>query len=164
MSPLQVFGLQVGLSFVVCGLVAKWYVSPRLATLPLPIALQPLLVLHAFRHLGLVFLLPTVVGPGMPAGFAVPAAYGTFLAGLLALATITALRRRSSLGVPMTWLFNVIGLLDLVNAFYLGLRHDVQFGAAHYIPMLVAPAAVVTHVMIFHMLLRRSTATAGPAA
>jgi hypothetical protein len=51
MNSLQVFGLQVALSFVVCGLVAKWYVSPRLASLPLSIALPPLLVLHAFRHL-----------------------------------------------------------------------------------------------------------------
>jgi hypothetical protein len=158
MNSLQVFGLQVALSLVVCGLVAKWYVSPRLASLPLPAALQPLLVLHAFRHLGLVFLVPTVVGPAFPASFAVPAAYGTSLAGLLALTAIGALRARSSLGIPLTWLFNVVGLLDLVNAFYLGLVHNVQFGAAYYIPILVAPAAVITHVMIFHMLLRRSAA------
>lgn len=164
MNSLQVFGLQVALSFVVCGLIAKWYVSPRLASLPLPAALQPLVVLHAFRHLGLVFLVPTVVGPVLTAGFAVPAAYGTSLAGLLALVAIAALRARSSLGIPLTWLFNVIGLLDLVNAFYLGLLHNVQFGAAYYIPILVAPAAVVTHVMIFHMLLRRSTARVGLTA
>jgi hypothetical protein len=31
-----------------------------------------LLLLHAFRHLGLVFLVPTVVGPALPSRFAVP--------------------------------------------------------------------------------------------
>jgi hypothetical protein len=76
--PQIIFGLQVLLSFVVYGLVARWYVGPRLATLPLHAALQPLLA-HAFRHLGLV--LPTVVGLALPASR--PAAYGDLLAGLL---------------------------------------------------------------------------------
>jgi hypothetical protein len=156
MSSFQVFGLQVALSFVVYGLVAKWYVAPRLAALPFPAALQPLLVLHAFRHLGMVFLVPTVVGPSLPASFAVPAAYGDLVAGLLALAAIAALRARSAAGIPLVWFFNIVGLLDLVNAFYQGLSADVQLGAAYYIPTFVVPALVVTHVMVFRLLLRRS--------
>jgi hypothetical protein len=85
--------------------VAKWYVTPRLATLPLHSALQPLPALHAFRHLGMVSLVPTVVGSALPARFAVPAAYGGLLAGLLALAAIVALRAGSGVAVPLTWLF-----------------------------------------------------------
>jgi hypothetical protein len=154
MNGQQIFGLQVLLSFLVYGLVARWYVRPRLAPLPLPAALQPLLVLHAFRHLGMVFLVPTVVGPALPASFAVPAAYGDLLAGLLALAAIGALRARSRIALPLTWVFNVIGLLDLVHAFYQGLANDVQLGAAYFIPTFVVPALVVTHVMIFRMLVR----------
>lgn len=154
MTGQQIFGLQVVLSFVVYGLVAKWYVSPRLATLPLGIALQPLLVLHAFRHLGMVFLVPTVVGPALQASFAVPAAYGDLLAGLLALAAMGALRTGSSIAIPLTWLFNVVGLLDLINAFYQGLSNDVQLGSAYYIPTFIVPALVITHLMIFRMLLR----------
>jgi hypothetical protein len=154
MSGQQIFGLQVVLTFVVYGLVAKWYVSPRLATLPLGAALQPLLVLHALRHLGMVFLVPTVVGPALPASFAVPAAYGDLLAGLLALAAMGALRTRSSSAIPLTWLFNVVGLLDLIHAFYQGLSNDVQLGAAYYIPTFIVPALVITHLMIFRMLVR----------
>ena len=70
MTTQQIFGLQVLLSFVLYTLVARWYVSPRLAALPVDRALQPLLVLHAARHMGLVFLVPTVVGPALPASFA----------------------------------------------------------------------------------------------
>ncbi|MGH7396822.1 MAG: hypothetical protein ACRELW_04730 [Candidatus Rokuibacteriota bacterium] len=125
MNPQQIFGLQVALSFVVYGLVAKWYVAPRLSARPLGTALPPLLVLHAFRHLGMVFLVPAVVGAALPASFAVAAAYGDLLTGLLALATIAALRAGAGLAIPLTWLFNVVGLLDLVNAFYQGLSHDV---------------------------------------
>ena len=154
MTAQQIFGLQVVLSFVVYGLVAKWYVSPRLATLPLGIALPPLLILHAFRHLGMVFLVPTVVGPALPASFAVPAAYGDLVAGLLAVAAIATLRGGSSIAIPLTWLFNVVGLLDLINAFYQGLSNDVQLGSAYYIPTFIVPALVITHLMIFRMLLR----------
>lgn len=154
MSGQQIFGLQVVLTFVVYGLVAKWYVSPRLATLPLGAALQPLLVLHALRHMGMVFLVPTVVGPALPASFAVPAAYGDLLAGLLALAALLALRAHSTVAIPLTWVFNVVGLLDLINAFYQGLSKNVLLGAAYYIPTFIVPALVITHLMIFRMLVR----------
>jgi len=154
MSAQQIFGLQVLLSFLVYGLVARWYVAPRLAPLPLPTALQPLLVLHAFRHLGMVFLVPTVVGSPLPASFAGAAAYGDLLAGLLALAAIVGLRARSRLALPLTWLFNIIGLLDLIHAFYQGLRYDVQLGAAYFIPTFIVPALVITHVMMLRMLVR----------
>ncbi len=154
MKAQQIFGLQVVLSFVVYGLVARWYVAPRLAPLPLETALQPLLVLHAFRHVGMVFLVPNVVGSTLPAAFAVPAAYGDLVAGLLALAAIVALRARAGIALPLTWLFNVVGLLDLINAFYQGLTHDVQLGAAYFIPTFVVPALVITHLMMFRMLVR----------
>lgn len=154
MTPQQVFGLQVLLSFVVYGLVAKWYLAPRLATLPLSAALQPLLVLHAFRHLGMVFLVPTVVGPALPRAFALPAAYGDLLAGLLALAAIATLRAGASIAIPLTWVFNVLGLLDLVNAFYQGLSNEVQLASAYYIPTFIVPAFVITHFMMFRMLAR----------
>src|SRR2546425_72349 len=84
MTTLQIFGLQFLLSLVVYGLIARWYLAPRLAALPLPSALSLLLFLHAFRHLGMVFLVPTVVGPSLEPAFAVPAAYGDLLAALLA--------------------------------------------------------------------------------
>lgn len=156
MNGQQIFGLQVLLSFLVYGLLARWYVTPRLAPLPLHAALQPLLVLHALRHLGMVFLVPTVVGPALPASFAVPAAYGDLVAGLLALASIVALRAGTRVALPLTWVFNVVGLLDLINAFYQGLRNDVQLGAAYFIPTFIVPALVITHLMIFRMLLRHS--------
>jgi len=151
MTIQQIFGLQVLLSFVLFTLLARWYVSPRLAGLPVERAL------HATRHMGLVFLVPTVVGGTLPVAFAAAAAYGDLLAGLLALAALVALRARSSVAMPLTWLFNVIGLLDLVNAFYQGLTHRVLLGAAYYIPTFIVPALVVTHVMIFGLLRRPST-------
>jgi len=42
-------------------------------------------------------------------------------------AVARSLRARAGVALPLTWLFNVSGPLDL----YQGLRHDVQLGAAH---------------------------------
>ena len=47
-----------------------------------------------------------------------PAAYGDLLAALLALLAIAALRMAWAGAIPLVWLFNVEGTLDLVNAFY----------------------------------------------
>jgi len=156
MSARAIFGLQVLLSLAGYALIARWYVAPRLAALSLRAALTPLLLFHAFRHLGMVFLVPTVVGPGLPTAFAVPAAYGDLVAALLALVAIAALRMEWALAIALVWVFNIVGLLDLVNAFYQGLRNDVQLGAAYYIPTYVVPALLVTHAMMFAMLVRRA--------
>ena len=72
MTPFQIFGLQFALSLVVGSLLARWHVWPRLAALPARRALPPLLFVHATRYIGLVFLVPTVVPPGVPAAFARP--------------------------------------------------------------------------------------------
>ena len=47
-------------------LIARWYWSPRLAPLPLPDALTPLLLLHLTRVLGLTMLVPGVIDPDLP--------------------------------------------------------------------------------------------------
>ncbi|MBI4205415.1 MAG: hypothetical protein HY527_10355, partial [Betaproteobacteria bacterium] len=44
--------------------------------------------------------------------------------------------------------------LDQVNAYYQGLSNNVQLGAANYIPTFIVPALVITHLMIFRMLVR----------
>src|SRR6266536_6258854 len=47
------FGISVILSFAVWGVVAALYVWPALRDLPLVRALRPILLLHAFRFVGL---------------------------------------------------------------------------------------------------------------
>jgi hypothetical protein len=154
MNAQQIFGLQFLLSLLLGSLVARWYVTPRLAPLPLAGALTPLLFLHASRYLGMVFLVPSVTGGPLPSEFASAAAYGDLLASLLAFVAIAALRTGWAIAVPLVWLFNLEGTLDLINALYQGLAHNVQLGAAYYIPTVAVPALLVTHAMIFARLLR----------
>lgn len=85
MGPLEIFGLQLGLSLVAYALLAKWYVQPWLAEKPIQQALIPLIFPHATRHIGLVFLVPGVVAEPPPGSFAQVAAYGDLASALLAL-------------------------------------------------------------------------------
>lgn len=158
MESFQIFGLQFLLSVVGYGLIAKWYVAPRLAGLPLHDALIPLFFPHAFRHLGMVFLVPAVVAPTLPPAFALPAAYGDLLAGLLALVAILALRSRAPAALTLAWLANIVGMVDLLYAFYQGTSRGVgpHLGSAWYIPTFLVPLLYVTHFMIFILLVKRS--------
>ncbi len=155
MDTQAIFGLQFILSLVVWGLIAKWLVAPWLAKMPQHQALFWLTLPHAFRHIGMVFLVPGVVAQPLPAAFAIPAAYGDLMTGVLALFALIALRTGWVGAVALVWLFNIVGTVDLLNA----LRHvDVApaFGAAWYIPTFLVPVLLVTHFMIFVQLLRRA--------
>lgn len=154
MSMLEIFGLQFVLSLIGFSLIAKWYVAPWLAEKPANQALMLLLIPHAFRHLGLVFLVPGVVASTMPDSFAVTAGYGDLASGLLALSSLIVLRAGWGFAVPLIWLFSLVGILDLASALR---QADTvpHFGAAWYIPTFVVPILLVTHFMIIARLLRR---------
>jgi hypothetical protein len=156
MLPLAIFGISVGLSFVVWGIIAAQYLWPALRNLPRTSALRLLLLFHSFRFIGLAFLVPGVVSPNLPDAFARPAAYGDLIAALLALLALAGLRRR--LGIGMVWVFNLWGCADLLYAFYQGLIgvgiKPGQLGAAYFIPTAVVPLLFITHGLVFRLLLR----------
>ena len=60
-------------------------------------------------------------------------------------------------GLPIAWIFNVWGSVDLVNAFYqanaTGLSPG-QLGAAYFIPTLIVPLLLITHGLAFRVLLQ----------
>jgi hypothetical protein len=148
------------------GILAARYLWPALRNLPRAQALQPLLLLHCFRFVGLAFLVPGVVSPDLPSAFARPAAYGDLVAAVLALLALVALR--SPPGIGLVWVFNLWGSADLLHAFYQG-RVGVgfepgQLGAAYFIPTVVVPLLLVTHVLVFRLLLERDDAVSATAS
>lgn len=159
MNNHQLLGLSTLMSFAAFGLVTKIYILPRLRKLPREAALLPLTVPHAFRFIGLSFLIVGVVSPELPRAFAVPTAYGDLGAAVLAIAASWALIRRATWAIWLVWLFNTWGSADLLNAFYRGqLRVGIDpatLGAAFYIPTAVVPPLLITHGLIFWLLLRR---------
>jgi hypothetical protein len=156
MNIQALFGLSILMSFVASGLVARLFVWPRLRVMARDDALLPLVVPHTFRFIGLSFLVPGVVSPALPSAFAAPAAYGDLVATILAIAAALALFRRAPLAIVLVWLFNIWGASDFLLAYYRGLvtvQLDARMlGAAFFIPTVFVPAALITHGLIFLLL------------
>jgi hypothetical protein len=151
------FGLSVLMSFVAFGLVTKLYIWPRLRTVRRDGAIVSLMVPHTFRFIGLSFLVPGVVSPSLPSAFAAPAAYGDLVAAVLAVVATIALFTRASFASLLVWLFNVWGAADLLFAFYQGLfvvQLASMLGAAFFIPTAIVPPLLITHGLIFWLLVR----------
>jgi hypothetical protein len=160
--PVQLlFGISVAFGFVAWGVVTALYIWPQLQARSRIEALRPLLALHGFRFIGLSFLIPGVVSADLPAAFARDAAYGDLIAAILALLALASLR--SKLGIALVWVFNVWGTLDLLNAFYVANATGLsagQLGAAYFIPTAIVPLLLITHGLIFRILLRHDRPTA----
>ena len=156
--PLRaMFGISVILSFISWGIIAKRYIWPALRRVSRNEALRPLLLLHTFRFVGLAFLIPGVVSPDLPVAFARPAAYGDLTTSIFALLAIATLG--SSLGIILAWAFNILGSADLLYAFYEGNQVALDSapglqGAAYFIPTVLVPLLLTTHLLVFLLLLK----------
>jgi hypothetical protein len=141
-------------STLVFWVAAKLYLLPRLHELKPRAVLLPILLLHSFRHLGLMFLAQGATYAGIPRQFAFPAAFGDLLAALLALAAIPAVARNMRSARLMLWIFNIEGTLDLVVAITLATFYGASafMGPAYWIPAFWVPALLVTHYIVFVVL------------
>lgn len=137
-------------------IAARLYLLPRLDDCEPRTILLPILLLHALRHLGLMFLAPGAVYAGIPRDFTTPAAFGDLVAAVLALIAIPAVASRAKSAKPLVWLFNIVGSLDLINAIVLATIYDAAplMGPAYWIPAFWVPALLVTHYVTFLLLLR----------
>jgi hypothetical protein len=158
MSPQILFQIHLVLGYVTCLLCFSVYVLPRLQSLQPFEAHRVIATVHSFRFLGLVFILPGVVGPNLPAGFAVFTAYGDFVTGVLAILALLTVRVR-----PAFWFFvvafNLVGTVDILFAYYHAMRLGLpqvagQLGAAYVIPILYVPMLMITHFLALYWLIR----------
>lgn len=159
MNAPALFGVSILGSFVSSAVAARVFVWPWLRKSEPNRALTALVAPHMFlRFIGLSFLVPGVVSPLLPAGFAVPAAYGDFIAGILAIVATMALVNRAWWATGSVWLFSIWGAADLLFAFYQGRQVGLQpgmLGPAFYLVTALVPALLVTHVLTFGLLVRR---------
>lgn len=158
MSPQIIFLLHLVLGYVAWLLCFSAYLWPRLKSMDRVQAQRAIATLHSFRFFGLVFILPGVVGPNLPASFATFAAYWDFASGILAMLALLAVRIR-----PLFWLFvvafNLVGALDLVLDYYHATKVGLpalagQLGATYVIPIIYVPVLMLTHITAFYLLVR----------
>ncbi|MBS1523112.1 MAG: hypothetical protein JST50_19075 [Bacteroidetes bacterium] len=157
MEATILFAISVITSLIVWNKIGREYFWHRLQELELKRAVQPILILHTFRFAGLSFLIPGVVHAGLNPAWALPAAFGDFAAAILAL--IALLMINSASFRPFLWVFNILGLIDLIVAFIDGPRYNILpfLGAGYYIIILYVPLLLLTHLRVFKLLLKSKT-------
>ena len=158
MSTELLFQTHLVLGYVAWLLCFGVYVWPRLKAMDQIEAQRAIATLHSFRFFGLVFILPGIVSPNLPANFAVFAAYGDFATGVLAMLALLTVRIR-----PLFWLFvvafNLVGTVDLIVDYYHAIQvglpaHAEWLGATYAIPIIYVPLLMITHIAAFFLLMR----------
>jgi hypothetical protein len=158
MSSEIIFMLHLVLGYVAWLLCFGAYFMPRLKAMDLVAAQRVIATLHSFRFFGLVFVVPGVVGPALPASFATFAAYWDLATGAFALLALLTARIR-----PLFWTFvvafNLVGAIDLLLDYYHATKVGLpsvagQLGGAYAIPIIYVPLLMITHVVAFFLLLR----------
>ena len=157
MNNVTIFWIQLLTSCFVFGIIALWYVLPALTKMSRNSALSILLFVHVPRYVGMTLLVTGMVDPELPREFLSSAAYGDLLEAALAFASIFALRSNWRVAVPMVWVANIWGFADLLN----GVRGVLQLNVPSfnlatfwYVYTFYAPLVIVSHVMIFGILLK----------
>jgi hypothetical protein len=159
MHPQTIFQIHLVLGYVACLLCFRTYILPRLSSVGGFQAQRAIATLHSFRFIGLIFILPGVVGPNLPAGFTNLAAYWDFATGLLAILALLAARIR-----PLFWFFivafNLVGAADILIDYYHAIKLGLplvagQLGAAYLIPIVYVPMLMITHTVALYWLIRR---------
>jgi hypothetical protein len=160
MSPEILFRTHLVFGYLAWLLCFGTYVWPWLKSMDRVKAQRAIATLHSFRFFGLVFILPGVVGPNLPAGFALFAAYGDFATGVLAILALLTVRLR-----PLFWLFvvafNLVGAADIILDYYHAIQGNLpavagELGAAYAIPIIYVPLLMITHFVAFYLLVRPS--------
>lgn len=158
MNPRAAFGLSILMSLTSSIVVAVLFAWPWLRAINEEQALIWLVVPHMFlRFIGLSFLVPGVVSASLPKAWARPAGYGDLIAGILAIIATAALVHAAAWAIAAVWIFNVWGAGDLLFAFYQGARVRLEpgsLGAAFYIVTAIVPPLLVSHALIFGLLMR----------
>jgi hypothetical protein len=160
MSAETLFRIQLVLGYVAWLLCFNVYIWPRLKAMDRYDAQRAIATLHSFRFFGLAFILPGIVGPALPAGFATFAAYGDFATGVLAMLALLTAKIR-----PLFWAFvvafNVLGPTDIIVDYYHAIQSGLpamagQLGSTYAIAIIYVPLLMITHVVAFYFLLRPS--------
>ncbi|MCV0395754.1 MAG: hypothetical protein K5872_05805 [Rhizobiaceae bacterium] len=152
----NILTINLAISTFLFWLVSRLYLMPRLSPVTAKAIIVPILLLHMSRHLGLMFLSPGAVYPGLPQQFAYPAALGDFIAAVLAAISLLLILKRLPGQRGMVWIFSLWGVADLAVAITLATAYNAEpfMGAAYWIPAFWVPGLLVTHYITFVILVK----------
>lgn len=160
LNPHQIFGIQVLTSIGVYSFLFIFFVFPYFKTKSREFALIVLTLPHLIRHLGMTLLTPgAVVGTHLNQDFAFSTALGDYITLLLGVLTIVALKNKWKPAVLICWMFNIIGLSDIILAGVKAMRYEVlpDLGPQWYVVAFWVPLLIVTHVLSGVVLVKKNS-------
>lgn len=155
----RAMGLGQLISLIVATLASAWYVIPWLKRRSRADALVPLLWVQVFRYIALQIYSSQYGGYPISDEALHHILYGDLAGAGLALLAIAALRRRSALGIGLTWLLAAETVIDVAVNVMNG-RREHLFGLAHDVGWLVVtfyvPVLLVSTVLVVWQLVSRN--------
>lgn len=171
MSNIVILNLQYVVALGAYIVIFRSYLHPWFKAQPFDKAVLPLLLLHAFRYLGLTLIIPGQIDPTIPSQALQIMAWGDFASGVAALLAAIAIHRRWSAATALIAIFSLVGIGDLISVGYTATGAGIFFadiGTMWFLLVLYAPAMLLAQLYIAYRLILhlsgKSQAKAAPSA
>ncbi len=157
MDNFTIFNLQTLAAFLTAYLALRWFILPKVSKLPIHEALIPFVFVQAIRYLGMMFMVDNQIYDAFPTNLAHTIGLWDYSVSILALITTYALKISWKYAIPLVWVFNIWGFVDLLTAlpqvsaleFY---NYDI--GGIWWMSVIVGPITIVSHIYIFGRLFK----------
>lgn len=151
MSNLVILNLQIAMALGAYLVIFRIYLQPWFAAQPFGKAVLPLLLLHAFRYLGLVLIVPGQIDSSLPFDALQVMAWGDFASGACALLAAIAVHHRWSASTALVAVFSLVGIGDLVVVGINAIKTGIFFtdmGTMWFVLVLYAPVMLLAQIYI----------------
>ena len=155
MSNLVILNLQYLPAIGTFIVIYRIYLRQWFRSRPMHAAVLPLLLLHAFRYLGLTLIVPGQMDPALAMEGLSVMAWGDYASGATALLAAIAVHHRWPVATAMVTLFTVIGIGDFIVVGYTAVTIGVVFadmGTMWYVLVIFAPALLLSQIYIAYRL------------
>lgn len=155
MSNLLILNLQCLVALGTYVVIFRIYLQPWFQAQPFRTAVLPLLLLHAFRYLGLTLMVPGQIDDAIALEALQIMAWGDFASAVSALLAAVAVHHRWSVSTALVALFSLISIGDLILVGYTATNAGLFFadiGTMWFLLVLYAPAMLLAQVYIAYRL------------
>jgi hypothetical protein len=155
MSNLVILNLQYVMALGAYIVIYQIYLHRWFTAQPFGQAVLPLLLLHAFRYLGLSLIVPGQIDAAVSINALQVMAWGDFASGVTALLAAIAVHHRWSASTALVGLFSLVGISDLIVVGYTAINAGVFFadiGTMWFILVLYAPVMLLAQLYIAYRL------------
>lgn len=155
MSNLVILNLQYLMAIGTFIVIYRIYLRQWFKSRSMHAAVLPLLLLHAFRYLGLTLIVPGQMDPTLSADGLSVMAWGDYASGAAALLAAIAVHHRWPMATAMVALFTLIGIGDFIVVGYTAATIGVFFadmGTMWFVNVIYAPTLLLSQIYIAYRL------------